>query len=130
MAIAETERSELVQALTDAIGERPAGNLMSSIFPEGKDHLASKADVKALEVKTEAGFARVDGEFAKVDGRFDKIDGKFAEVNGKFERLRGHFELMLAKQARTMLLAMMAFMVTTWAGMLAGFLTLASMING
>ena len=199
MAIAETERSELVQALTSTIGERPAHSLMSSILPEGTDHLATRADVKALETKTEAGFvkihakvdggfaktgaefvkihakvdggfaktgaefvkihakvdggfakteaefvkihAKVDGGFAKteaefvkihakVDGGFAKVEGEFAKVYGVIEGLKGHFDLKLANQTRTMLLAMLACVVTTWAGMLAGFLTLASMING
>ena len=137
MAIAETERAELVQALITSIGERPAENLMSSILPDGRDHLATKTDVQALEAKTEGGFAKVEGEFAKVEGefakvygRFTKIDGEFAKVYGVIEGLKGHFDLKLANQTRTMLLAMLACMVTTWAGMLAGFLTLASMISG
>ncbi len=141
MAIAETERSELVQALTSAIGERPTHNLMSSIFLEGTDHIATKAGVKALETNTEAGFvkihaeveggfARVEGEFAKVEGEFAKVEGEFAKVYGVIEGLKGHFDLKLANQTRTMLLAMLALMVTTWAGMLAGFLMLASMISG
>ena len=46
------------------------------------------------------------------------------------EGLRGEVKLMLAEQTRTVLLALVACMVTTSAGMLAGFLTLASMING
>lgn len=134
MAIAETERAELVRALITTIGERPAENLMSSILPDGRDHLATKADVNALEAKTEAGFAmihaKIDGGFAKIDGEFAKIDGEFVKVYGTIEALKGHFELRLANNTRTILLAMLACMVTTWAGMLAGFLMLASMISG
>lgn len=151
MAMAETERAELVQTLVTTIGERPAENLMSSILPDGRDHLATKPDIQALEAKVDGGFARIDGEFAKVDagfakvdagfakvdgrftsvdGRFTSVDGEFAKVYGVIEGLKGHFDLKLANQTRTMLLAMLACMVATWAGMLAGFLTLASMISG
>ena len=155
MAIVETERAELVQALITTIGPRPAENLMSSILPDGRDHLATKADVEALEATTKAGFvevhAKVDGGFAKVYGEFAKIDGEFAKVYGEFakvygefakidgeftkvygviERVKGEMALMIANSTRTVLLAMLACMVTTWAGMLAGFLMLASMING
>ena len=72
----------------------------------------------------------IDGEFAKIDGRIVKIDGEFVKVYDGIEGLKGHFDLKLANQTRTMLLAMLACMVTTWAGMLAGFLTLASMMTG
>ena len=123
MTIAETERAELVHALITTIGEGPAENLMGSILPDGRDHLATKSDIQALE-------AKIDGGFAKVDGGFAKIDGEFAKVYGVIEGLKGHFDLKLANQTRTMLLAMLACMVTTWAGMLAGFLTLASMMSG
>ncbi len=37
---------------------------------------------------------------------------------------------MLARQTCTILLGLLVCMITTWAAMLAGFLTLASMING
>ena len=70
MAIAETERAELVQALTTAIGDRPAASLMSSILSDGRDRLATKVDVKALEAKSEAGFAKISGELTKVGGKF------------------------------------------------------------
>ena len=144
MAIAETERAELVHTLITTIGERPAENLMSSILPDGRDNLATKPDIQALEAKIDGGFAKIDGEFAKVDGRFAQVDGRFTQVDGRFtsvdgefakvygviEGLKGHFDLKLANQTRTMLLAMLACMVTTWAGMLAGFLTLASMMSG
>ena len=148
MALSELERVELVKALTTSIGVSPAGNLMDCIFPEGKDHVATKDDIKMVETKVDAGFtevhakidggfakidgefAKVDGEFAKIDGRFAKIDGRFTKIDGEFERLRGEVALMLAQQTRTVLIAVVACMVTTWAGMLASFLTLASMING
>lgn len=134
MAIVETERAELVQALITTIGPRPAENLMSSILPDGRDHLATKADVEALGTTTKAGFvevhAKVDGGFAKVYGEFAKIDGEFTKVYGVLERVKGEMALMVANSTRTVLLAMLACMVTTWAGMLAGFLMLASMING
>ncbi len=130
MAITEIERVELAQALTTVIGEVPAGLLMSSILPEGRDHLATKADLEILESRTRAEFAKIYGEFAKIDGEFAKIYGEFAKVYGAIDNLRGETALMVARQTRTMLLALGACMVTTWGGMLAGFLTLASMISG
>ena len=83
-----------------------------------------------------------DGRLAAAGTRTVRVTtSEFAEDDGPsggwcrasftgIEGLKGHFDLKLANQTRTMLLAMLACMVTTWAGMLAGFLTLASMING
>ena len=103
MVVTEAERAGLVQALIATIGEEPAQTLMNSILPEGRDQLATKADIERHETMTAAGFALVeaefvkinakfDGKFADVDGRFTKVDGQFTRVDGQFTRVDGQFE--------------------------------------
>ena len=153
MAVTEAERAGLVRALVTTIGEDPAQTLMNCILPEGRDQLATKADIERHEATTAAGFAlveaefvkinakfdgkfadadgrftKVDGRFAKIDGQFTKIDGRFAKIDGQFAELRGYLELAMAKQTRTMVYIMAGFALTTWvsmAGVIIAFVSLA-----
>ena len=142
MAVTEAERAGLVQALMTTIGEEPAQTLMNCILPEGRDQLATKADIERHEAMTAAGFALVEAEFAKVysqfekvysqfekvDGQFEKVYGRFEKVYGQFAELRGHLELAMAKQTRTMVYIMAGFALTTWvsmAGVIIAFVSLA-----
>ena len=139
MAVTEAERAGLIQALITTIGEEPAQTLMNSILPEGRDQLATKADIERHEAMTAAGFALVeaefvkinakfDGKFADVDGQFTKVDGRFEKVDGRFAELRGYLELAMAKQTRTMVYIMTGFALTTWvsmAGVIVAFVSLA-----
>ena len=102
MAVTEAERAGLIQALVTTIGEEPAQTLMNCILPEGRDQLATKADIERHEAMTAAGFALVeaefvkingkfDGKFADADGRFTKVDGQFAKIDGRFAKVDGQF---------------------------------------
>ena len=145
MAVTEAERTGLVQALVTTIGEEPAQTLMNCILPEGRDQLATKADIERHEAMTAAGFAlveaefvkvyarfttvdaqfekvdaqfdKVDARFDKVDAQFDKVDARFTKVDGQFKEMRGYFELAMAKQTRTMVYLMAGFALSTWVGM-------------
>ena len=146
MAVTEAERAGLVQALVTTIGEEPAHTLMNCILPEGRDQLATKADIERHEAMTAAGFALVEAEFVKmnakfdgkfadsdarftkVDGHFDKIDARFTKVDGQFKELRGYIDMAMAKQTRTMVYIMAGFALTTWvsmAGVIVAFVSLA-----
>ena len=146
MAVTEAERAGLVQALVATIGEEPAHTLMNCILPEGRDQLATKADIERHEAMTAAGFALVEAEFVKmnakfdgkfadsdarftkVDGHFDKIDARFTKVDGQFKELRGYIDMAMAKQTRTMVYIMAGFALTTWmsmAGVIIAFVSLA-----
>ena len=146
MAVTEAERAGLVQALVTTIGEEPAHTLMNCILPEGRDQLATKADIERHEAMTAAGFALVEAEFVKmnakfdgkfadsdarftkVDGHFDKIDARFTKVDGQFKELRGYIDMAMAKQTRTMVYIMAGFALTTWmsmAGVIIAFVSLA-----
>ena len=146
MAVTEAERAGLVQALVTTIGEDPAHTLMNCILPDGRDQLATKADIERHEAMTAAGFALVEAEFVKmnakfdgkfadsdarftkVDGQFDKIDARFTKVDGQFKELRGYIDLAMAKQTRTMVYILAGFALTTWvsmAGVIVAFVSLA-----
>ncbi len=156
MGLTEGQRLALARDLTASIGEESAAALMSSILPEGTEHLATRADVKGLEAKTEAGFteihAKVDAGFteihAKVDAGFTeihaKVDAGFKEVHAKmdagftevhakmdagFTELRSDIKEMVSDQLRSMTYAMVGFIVVTWAaiaGILVAFVQVAN----
>lgn len=132
MAVTEAERAGLVQALVTTIGEEPAHTLMNCILPEGKDQLATKADIERHEAMTAAGFALVEAEFVKInakfDGKFADSDARFTKVDGQFKELRGYIDLAMAKQTRTMVYILAGFALTTWvsmAGVIIAFVSLA-----
>ncbi len=132
MAVTEAERAGLVQALVTTIGEEPAHTLMNCILPDGRDQLATKADIERHEAMTAAGFALVEAEFvkmnAKFDGKFADSDARFTKVDGQFKELRGYIDLAMAKQTRTMVYILAGFALTTWvsmAGVIIAFVSLA-----
>ena len=132
MAVTEAERAGLVQALVTTIGEEPAHTLMNCILPEGRDQLATKADIERHEAMTAAGFALVEAEFvkmnAKFDGKFADSDARFTKVDGQFKELRGYIDMAMAKQTRTMVYILAGFALTTWvsmAGVIVAFVSLA-----
>lgn len=63
MAVSEIERTELVSRLVSVTGEAPTETLMKCILPEGRDQLAIKNDLKALETELRGEFAELKGEF-------------------------------------------------------------------
>ena len=53
------------------------------------DSLATKQDLRELEVRTDARFANIDARFARVDERFDalerQIDLRLSELTARFD---------------------------------------------
>ena len=104
MTVSEIERTELVSRLVSVIGEASTETLMNCILPEGRDQLATKADLAALE-----------GKFAVLRGEFAELRGEFAVLRGEFAESRGEFKIALAKQSRQNIMMFAALMLTNWA---------------
>ena len=97
MSITEAERSEMVNELSAASSPKTVETLMKCILPDGRDHLASKDDLKVLEHSLRADFAELKAEFAD---------------------LKAYVDTALAKQTRLFMTTLVGFMLTTWTTML------------
>ena len=127
MPVSEVERMELVGRLKDAIGENAAETLMACVLPEGRDQLATKADLEVLgaglrvemaelRVGNSAEFAGLRAEFAELRAF---VESGFAEIHKELAGLRAYVESAMAKQARLYYGTLVAFMLSVWGVFLA-----------
>ncbi len=94
MPVTEVQRTELVNGLVEVLGEERTETLMQCILLEGRDQLATKDDLKALEIK---------------------LRGEFAEFRSE---IRTELRTELAKMTRQFAFMLIGFMVTMWATMI------------
>lgn len=94
MPVTEVQRTELVNGLLEVLGEERTETLMQCILLEGRDQLATKDDLKALEIK---------------------LRGEFAEFKSE---IRTELRTELAKMTRQFAFMLIGFMVTMWATMI------------
>ena len=90
MPITEAQRSEMVNELSAATSPKTVETLMKCVLPDGRDHLATKDDLKVLEHGLRADFAE----------------------------LKGYVNSALAKQTRLIMTTLVGFMIATWTPML------------
>ena len=115
MPITEAERSEMVNELSAATSPKTVETLMKCVLPDGRDHLATKDDLKVLEHGLRADFAEMK---AHVDGSLAKVRADFAELTAEFAELKGYVNSALAKQTRLIMTTLVGFMIATWTPML------------
>ncbi len=119
MPITEAERSEMVNELSAATSPKTVETPMKCVLPDGRDHLATKDDLKVLEHGLRADFAElrahVDGSLAELRAH---VDGSLAEVRADFAELKGYVDSALAKQTRLIMTTLVGFMIATWTPML------------
>lgn len=115
MPVSEAERMELVGKLTDAIGKEAAETLMACILPDGRDQLATKADLERQSVATKADFEglRVDLEVLRAETKAEFATLR-AETNAGFAEVRSFLETKLARQARLHYGSLAAFILSVW----------------
>ena len=111
MPVTEIQRTDLINRLVEVLGEERTETLMQCILPEGRDQLATKDDLKALEIK-------VRGEFAEFKA---EIRAEFAEFKAE---IRTELRTEIAKLTRHFAFMLVGFMITIWATMIP--LTLAT----
>lgn len=126
MSVSEVERVELVSRLADAIGEEATETLMKCVLPDGRDQLATKADVKVFEAETKVEFAsmraEMETEFAEVRAEmetgFAKVRAEFATIRAEMEtgfaEVRAEFRSEFAKQTRRHYGSMVIFIASVW----------------
>ena len=92
------------------------------MLPEGRAHLATRADLKEAEHSIRVDFTELKGEFAELKGEFAELRGEFAELKAHFDaslaEQRAQVESTLAKQFRVSMLVLAGFMVPTWTAIL------------
>ena len=104
MPITEAERSEMVNELSAATRPKTVETLMKCVLPDGRDHLATKDDLKVLEHGLRADFAKLRAH----------VDGSLAEVRADFAELKGYVDSALAKQTRLITATLVGFMIAIW----------------
>ncbi len=87
----------MVNELSAATSPKTVETLMKCVLPDGRDHLATKDDLKVLEHSLRADFAELKAEFAE---------------------LKAYVDTALAKQTRLFMTTLVGFMLTTWTTML------------
>ena len=98
MPVSEIERMELVGRLSDMIGKEAAQTLMACTLPEGRDQLATKADIEVLRAGLEA------------------LASEFRAANAE---LQSFVESKLARQARLHYGTLVTFLMSVWGVFLA-----------
>ena len=116
MPVTEIERRELVNRLVATIGEESTETLMQCLLTEGRDQLATKDDLKALENTLRAELATKDDlkAFATKDDlkMLEKV--LRAESNERFAQLEGLINTAMGKQMRIYVGLLVGVMLTVW----------------
>ena len=129
MPVSEAERMELVGKLTDAIGKEAAETLMACVLPDGRDQLATKADLEGLRADSEILRAETKAEFGDVRSELEVLRSETnagfsalrselevlrSETNAGFSEMRSFMETKLARQARLHYGSLAAFILSGW----------------
>lgn len=105
MSVSEVERRQLAASLVVAIGEEATETLMRCILPEGRDELATKADLQV-------GLAEAKAERAELEST---MNTGFAALESKMVTGFAGLESKLARQARVHFGTLSAFILSVWA---------------
>ncbi|MCY4136281.1 MAG: hypothetical protein OXG30_15440 [bacterium] len=126
MPVSEIERMELVGRLSETIGKEAAETLMACTLPEGRDQLATKADIEVLRadqlaMKADIEVLRADQLAMKADIEVLKagLEALASEFRAANVELRSFVEMKLARQARLHYGTLAAFLMSVWAIFLA-----------
>ncbi len=116
MPVTEIQRTELVNRLVKVIGEEHAETLMQCTFPDGRDQLATKDDLRTLETNLRAEFAEFKSEIRTELAEFkSEIRTEFAEFKSE---IRTELRTEIAKLTRYVAFMLVGFMITLWATMI------------
>ncbi len=138
MPVSEIERMELVGRLSESIGKEAAETLMACVLPDGRDQLATKADLALLradlaEFRADLAVLRADLEAqgtelrAAIEAQGTElraaIEAQGTELRAAIAELRSFVESKLARQARLHYGTLVAFLMSVWGVFLAqGFM--------
>ena len=92
MPVTELERSAMVEALKTVFGPKITETIMDCILPDGSDQLATKEDLKLLELSIANNYAElkrhVDTNYAELKSH---VDNSVGELHTDCAELRSEF---------------------------------------
>ena len=92
MTVDERSRLQLAEALKRALGDEEGITLMELLPPVGWADVATKQDLRMIDVRFDALEARMDARFDAVDARFGAVDARFGAVDARFDAVDGRFD--------------------------------------
>ena len=112
MPVTEVQRTELVNGLVEVLGEERTETLMQCILLEGRDQLATKDDLNALEIKLRGEFAEFKSEIRNEFAEFK------SEIGTEIAEFKSEIRTEIAKVTRNFAYMLVGFMITMWATMI------------
>ena len=84
MTVDERGRLQLAEALKRALGDEEGITLMELLPPVGWADVATKQDLRMIDVRFDALEARMDARFDAVDARLATLDSRFDDLTREF----------------------------------------------
>jgi len=115
MVVDEGQRRALHQRLSEVLGVDQADVLMEQLPPSGWGDVARRTDLDHLERVLHLEIGAVE---ARLRGEIRELRGEIGTLRGEMNGIRGDLKDDMAKQTRTVVIAMAA-MTTTFAASLS-----------
>ena len=87
MVVEEPDRSALLRAVAQTLGQEAADTL-SELLPPSGDRPATKRDIDGVLTAMNARFEGTDAQFEAVNAQFEAVNAQFEAVNAQLEALR------------------------------------------
>jgi len=126
MTSREQRRFRMRASLGEQLGDEVAEDLMDSLPPFDWMQIATKDDIRRLEIRFDGidhRFDSIDQRFEANDRRFDSIDQQFEVMERRFDLVDQRFDLLETKLGTRMLRMSIASTVSS-VGVLSGVLAL------
>ncbi|TVR33259.1 MAG: hypothetical protein EA388_11105 [Nitriliruptor sp.] len=93
MVVEEPDRSALLRAVAQTLGQEAADTL-SELLPPSGDRPATKRDIDGVLTAMNARFEGVNAQFDAVNAQFRSIDQQFDAMNAQFRTMNMRFDTM------------------------------------
>ena len=114
MTVDERSRLQLAEALKRALGDEEGITLMELLPPVGWADVATKQDLRLVDLRFDALETRMDARFesleTRVDARFETVDGRLDGIDTRVGTLESRFD-DLAREIRSQTWRLMTLMV-------------------
>jgi hypothetical protein len=116
----ERARHDLYRAIEELLGTKAADTLMALLPPVGGADAATDHDLhqfeERLDARLDARFARehgwADARFGAIDACVEGVDARFVRLDARFTHLAAQLDRSRRDQTRTLLVLLLAALVT------------------